>query len=80
MASSLLSLDVELPDKDDKQGEKKKKRKRSSRQPDDTPMRRGVVYVGHIPHGFYETQMKEYFSQFGKITKVHVSRNKKVLI
>jgi hypothetical protein len=26
-----------------------------------------VVYLGHIPHGFYEEQMKGYFSQFGDV-------------
>ncbi|TIB92956.1 kinase-like protein [Wallemia mellicola] len=38
---------------------------------------RGVVYVGRIPHGFYEDQMKAYFSQFGEITRLRLSRNKK---
>lgn len=36
-----------------------------------------VVYLGHVPHGFYEKQLKEYFSQFGKVTKVRLSRSKK---
>ncbi|CAG8484388.1 2876_t:CDS:2 [Ambispora gerdemannii] len=30
-------------------------------------MKRGVVYLGRIPHGFYEEEMHAYFSQFGKI-------------
>lgn len=38
----------------------------------------GVVYLGRIPHGFYEEQMKEYFSQFGEVTRLKLSRNKKV--
>lgn len=38
---------------------------------------RGVVYVGHIPHGFYEPQMHDYFGQFGKITRLRLSRNKR---
>ena len=37
----------------------------------------GVVYIGRIPHGFYESQMKEYFSQFGEISRLRLSRNKK---
>jgi len=37
----------------------------------------GVVYVGRIPHGFYEAPMKEYFSQFGTISRLRLSRNKK---
>ncbi|KAI5928006.1 hypothetical protein F4810DRAFT_646390 [Camillea tinctor] len=36
----------------------------------------GVVYVGRIPHGFYEHEMKSYFSQFGDITRLRMSRNK----
>ncbi|XP_078047016.1 MKI67 FHA domain-interacting nucleolar phosphoprotein-like [Augochlora pura] len=37
---------------------------------------RGLVYLGHIPHGFYEEQMNDYFKQFGKITRVRVSRSR----
>lgn len=37
----------------------------------------GVIYIGRIPHGFYETQMREYFSQFGEISRLRLSRNKK---
>ncbi|KAI1171657.1 RNA-binding domain-containing protein [Nemania sp. FL0916] len=36
----------------------------------------GVVYIGRIPRGFYEHQMREYFSQFGEVNKVRLSRNK----
>lgn len=39
--------------------------------------KKGVVYVGRIPHGFYENEMKAYFSQFGEITRLRLSRNKK---
>ena len=37
----------------------------------------GVVYVGRIPHGFYENEMRQYLSQFGTITKLRMSRNRK---
>lgn len=30
----------------------------------------------HIPHGFYEHQMRAYFSQFGSITRLRLSRNR----
>lgn len=42
--------------------------------------RTGIVYVGHIPHGFYEEQMEDYFKQFGNITRVRVARSKRVRI
>jgi nucleolar protein 15 len=37
----------------------------------------GVVFIGHLPHGFYESQMTGYFSQFGTVTRLRLSRNKK---
>ncbi|EHK18266.1 uncharacterized protein TRIVIDRAFT_213890 [Trichoderma virens Gv29-8] len=37
----------------------------------------GVVYIGRIPHGFYEYEMKQYLSQFGPISRLRLSRNKK---
>ncbi|KAI1167219.1 hypothetical protein F5B18DRAFT_602477 [Nemania serpens] len=36
----------------------------------------GVVYIGRVPRGFYEHQMREYFSQFGQVNKIRMSRNK----
>lgn len=37
----------------------------------------GIVYVGRIPHGFYEHEMRQYFSQFGPINRLRLSRNKR---
>ena len=39
----------------------------------------GVLYVGHIPHGFYEHEMRSFFSQFGTVNRLRLSRSKKVL-
>ncbi|OAX82578.1 hypothetical protein ACJ72_03070 [Emergomyces africanus] len=36
----------------------------------------GTVYVGRVPHGFYEHEMRAYFSQFGPITQLRLSRNR----
>lgn len=36
------------------------------------------MYLGRIPHGFHEEQMRSYFSQFGEVTRLRLSRNKKV--
>ena len=38
---------------------------------------RGVLYLGSVPHGFYEHEIRQYFSQFGEITRLRVVRNKK---
>ncbi|KAF7327566.1 RNA-binding domain-containing protein [Mycena kentingensis (nom. inval.)] len=40
---------------------------------------RGVLVLSRIPHGFYEEQAKAYFTQFGNVTRIRISRNKKVL-
>ena len=42
-----------------------------------TPTDAGVIYLGRIPHGFYEDQMRAYFTQFGTVTRLRLSRNKK---
>ena len=42
-----------------------------------SPTKPGVVYVGRIPHGFHEHQMRSYFSQFGSITRLRLSRSRK---
>ncbi|XP_064597283.1 MKI67 FHA domain-interacting nucleolar phosphoprotein-like [Liolophura sinensis] len=49
---------------------KKKKPSWSGLQP-------GVIYVGHIPHGFYEKEMKSFFSQFGRVQRLRIARSKK---
>ncbi|XP_008781225.1 MKI67 FHA domain-interacting nucleolar phosphoprotein-like isoform X2 [Phoenix dactylifera] len=36
-----------------------------------------VLYIGHIPHGFYEEQMEGFFQQFGKIKRLRIARNRK---
>ncbi|XP_017782197.1 PREDICTED: MKI67 FHA domain-interacting nucleolar phosphoprotein-like [Nicrophorus vespilloides] len=38
---------------------------------------RAIIYIGHLPHGFYEKELREYFGQFGKVTKVTVPRAKR---
>ncbi|WFD30612.1 nucleolar protein [Malassezia sp. CBS 17886] len=50
------------------------KRRQAQRQEETEP---GVVYVGRLPHGFFEEQLRAYFSQFGDIRRLRLSRNKK---
>jgi len=40
-----------------------------------TPEHGAVVYLGHIPYGFFERQMTEYFAQFGEVTRLRISRS-----
>ncbi|XP_040214213.1 MKI67 FHA domain-interacting nucleolar phosphoprotein isoform X3 [Rana temporaria] len=37
----------------------------------------GIIYIGHIPRLLFEPQLKEYFSQFGTVTRLRLSRSKK---
>ncbi|KAG7376938.1 MKI67 FHA domain-interacting nucleolar phosphoprotein [Phytophthora pseudosyringae] len=36
-----------------------------------------VIYLGRVPHGFYEKQMMGFFKQFGVVRRVRLSRNKR---
>lgn len=56
------------------QSSKKAKKEAKKAAGDERP---GVVYVGRVPHGFYEHEMRQYFSQFGEITRLRLSRNKR---
>ncbi|KAJ0698647.1 putative RNA recognition motif domain, nucleotide-binding alpha-beta plait domain superfamily [Helianthus annuus] len=37
-----------------------------------------VLYIGRIPHGFYENEMEAFFKQFGGIRRIRIARNRKV--
>ncbi|KAK2850142.1 hypothetical protein Q7C36_008925 [Tachysurus vachellii] len=37
----------------------------------------GVIYVGHLPQSLAEPQLKSYFSQFGDVLRLRLSRSKK---
>ncbi|KAI1974671.1 nucleolar protein [Ophidiomyces ophidiicola] len=65
----------EVPQIPDSKQVKRKIRSMKKHHPDekDEP---GVVYLGRIPHGFYEHEMRAYFSQFGDITRLRMARNR----
>lgn len=56
---------------------KEKKRAKKALSASKVKEETGVIYIGRLPHGFYEHEMKSYFSQFGPIRNLRVSRNKK---
>merc|ERR1712060_1023943 len=37
----------------------------------------GIIYLGDVPHGFYESQMRRFFRQFGGVDRIRVARNKR---
>lgn len=53
--------------------------KRSPKKPTGERNEKGIIYVKHLPHGFFENQLRTFFSQFGDVTRVHVARSKKTL-
>jgi nucleolar protein 15 len=36
-----------------------------------------IIYLGHIPDGFYENEMKKFFVQFGEVKRVKLFRSEK---
>ncbi|CAG9860902.1 unnamed protein product [Phyllotreta striolata] len=36
---------------------------------------RGLVFISHLPHGFFEQELRNYYKQFGKVTNVRVCRS-----
>ncbi|KAJ8761928.1 hypothetical protein K2173_006530 [Erythroxylum novogranatense] len=46
-------------------------------QPQESKIGATVLYIGRIPHGFYENEMQAFFSQFGKVKRLRIARNKK---
>lgn len=56
---------------------KKTKNKLENRVKKEAKTPRGVIYLGHIPKGFFEPQMRKYFEQFGTVTRLRLSRSKK---
>ncbi|CBZ54806.1 putative RNA binding protein [Neospora caninum Liverpool] len=52
-------------------------RSQQSRSKKSPVLNRGVVYLGHLPQGFFEPQLKKFFSQFGKVTRVELRRSKR---
>lgn len=83
-----LGEEEEDEEEDDEEGEKKPKEKKARTKADriekalakedvDEEEPRGVIYLGHIPKGFTEPQMRTFFNQFGTVTRLRLSRSKK---
>lgn len=59
------------------EAKKKRKKKNTDKSVKGKPWAPGVVYVGHLPVGLFEPQLKAYFEQFGKVLRLRLSRSKK---
>lgn len=38
-----------------------------------------MIFIKNLPHGFFEEQLRGFFSQFGSITRLRLGRSKKTL-
>ncbi|XP_026150454.1 MKI67 FHA domain-interacting nucleolar phosphoprotein [Mastacembelus armatus] len=72
-AKELLALNPNQESEFKKKVQEVKKNKPST----GTRLTPGVVYVGHLPLGLFEPQLKSYFEQFGKVLRLRLSRSKK---
>nr|XP_002128246.1 MKI67 FHA domain-interacting nucleolar phosphoprotein-like [Ciona intestinalis] len=66
---------ISLDESKQAQFKAKMKSKKTSKAFDSTQT--GVIFLKHIPHGFFEPQMKMYFEQFGIVNKIRLSRSKR---
>lgn len=51
------------------------KRQKAKHQFNAVKLNRGVVLIKNLPHGFYEKQMRKYFSQYGEVTRLRMARS-----
>uniref|UniRef100_A0A1X7SVT8 RRM domain-containing protein n=1 Tax=Amphimedon queenslandica TaxID=400682 RepID=A0A1X7SVT8_AMPQE len=56
---------------------KKKEKKQKAEEANEEELKPGAIYLSHIPHGFYEREMKSYFTQFGEVTNLKLIRSKR---
>nr|XP_045005678.1 MKI67 FHA domain-interacting nucleolar phosphoprotein isoform X1 [Jaculus jaculus] len=81
MAGSVGSAPARLAlnPREDSQLQKKvaQVRRRAGKQNKQENLTPGVIFVGHLPPALYEGQIHEYFSQFGTIKRLRLSRSKR---
>ncbi|GAB2275643.1 hypothetical protein Dimus_010401 [Dionaea muscipula] len=68
---------IEVKNKDDflsLEGSSTKETRRNNHRRKTKPQ---MSYIGRLPHGFYEDEMRGFFSQFGTIKRLRVARNRK---
>ncbi|XP_037542186.1 MKI67 FHA domain-interacting nucleolar phosphoprotein [Nematolebias whitei] len=73
-AKELLALNPTQEAEFKKKVQEAKKKNKSKK---DSLLTRGVIYVGHLPLGLFEPQLRSYFEQFGTVLRLRLSRSKK---
>jgi len=54
----------------------KKEEKDSDEEDEEIPKKSNVMFIAHLPYGFFEEELKGFFGQYGEILKVVVRRNR----
>lgn len=53
------------------------RRQKAKHQFDPTRLNRGVLLIKNLPKGFFEKQLKKYFSQYGTVTRLRLARSER---
>lgn len=53
------------------------KRQKAKHQFNPTRLNRGVVLIQNLPKGFLEKQLKKYFTQYGRVTRLRLARSER---
>ena len=59
------------------QEDKRRKLANSSSAPSSAVKESKVIYLGHIPNGFYEVELRKFFSQFGLVKRIKLFRSER---
>lgn len=51
------------------------KKQKAKHQYDATRLNRGVMLIQNLPKGFYEKELKKYFTQYGRVTRLRLARS-----
>lgn len=53
------------------------KKQKAKHQFDATRLNRGVLLIQSLPKGFYEKELKKYFTQYGRVTRLRLARSER---
>lgn len=53
------------------------RRQKAKHQFDPLRLKRGVVLIKNLPKGFFEKQLKKYFTQYGRVTRLRLARSER---
>ncbi|XP_040156417.1 MKI67 FHA domain-interacting nucleolar phosphoprotein [Anopheles arabiensis] len=67
------------PKEQKKEPKKEPKKEKKAKQPAKISSKKGsgIVFIKHLPKGFYEDELRQFFEQFGEVMRVAVARSRK---